>query len=92
MAYISFIFIIILIEHSVASSGDPDQTPSSVASDLGLDCTPMSHKKDAMIIWVYNNLFLILDTCKQVLLKLATVKTQMKCCIRQHFTRICTVR
>ena len=50
-----YIFILILIEHSVASSGVPDQTPRSVASDLGLECTPMSHKKDAMIIWVYNN-------------------------------------
>ena len=30
-----------------ANSGDPDQTPHSVASDLGLHCLPMSHKKDA---------------------------------------------
>ena len=25
----------------------------SVASDLGLHCLPMSHKKDARFIWVY---------------------------------------
>ena len=35
----------ILIEHSVSSSGDPDQTPHSVATDLGLHFLPMSHKK-----------------------------------------------
>ena len=29
-----------------ANSGDPDQTPHSVASDLGLHYLPMSHKKD----------------------------------------------
>ena len=34
-----------------ANCGDPDQTPHSVASDLGLHCLPMSHKKDARHIW-----------------------------------------
>ena len=34
-----------------ANSRDPDQTPHSVASDLGLHCLPMSHKKDASHIW-----------------------------------------
>ena len=29
-----------------ANSGDPDQTPHSVASDLGLRYLPMSHIKD----------------------------------------------
>ena len=33
-------------------TGDPDQTPRSVASDLGLRCLPMSHKKDARLTWV----------------------------------------
>ena len=42
-----FIFIQIVIE-----SGDPDQTPRSAASDLGLHYLPMSHKKDARIVWV----------------------------------------
>ena len=32
-------------------SEDPDQTPRSAASDLGLHCLPMSHKKDARLIW-----------------------------------------
>ena len=27
-------------------------TPYSAASDLGPQCLPMSHKKDAMLIWV----------------------------------------
>ena len=35
-----------------ANSGDPDQTPRSVASDLGLHCSYMSHKKDVRLIWV----------------------------------------
>ena len=42
----------IMIEHSLANSGYPDQMPRSVASDLGLHCLPMSHKKDARHIWV----------------------------------------
>ena len=36
----------------LANSGDPDQMPRSAASDLGLHCLPMSHKKDARLIWV----------------------------------------
>ena len=35
-----------------ANSADPDQTPLSVASDLGLHYLPICHKKDAMHIWV----------------------------------------
>ena len=30
----------------------PDGTPRSAASHLGLFCLPMSHKKDARLIWV----------------------------------------
>ena len=36
----------------LANSGDPDQTPRCAASDLGLHCLPLSHKKDARVIWV----------------------------------------
>ena len=39
------------------SIGDPDQTPHSVASDLGLHCLPMCHKKDVRHIWVKMQLF-----------------------------------
>ena len=35
-----------------ADSGDPDQMPHSVASDLGLRYLPMSHIKDARHIHV----------------------------------------
>ena len=43
-----------------ANSGDPDQTPHSVASDLSLHYLPMSHKKDNRRIWVKKcNYFLI---------------------------------
>ena len=41
------------MEHILqATSGDPDQTPRTVASDLGLQQLPMSQKKDAGLIWV----------------------------------------
>ena len=36
----------------LANSEDPDQTPRSVESDLGLHCLPMSKKWEAMLIWV----------------------------------------
>ena len=39
-----FIFIQILIEFS-ANSCDPDNTPHAAVSDLGLHCSPMSHKR-----------------------------------------------
>ena len=35
-----------------ANSGDSDQTPRYAASDLGLHCLHMSHKKDAWCVWV----------------------------------------
>ena len=34
------------------SSGDPDQTPHSVASDLGLHCLLMWHKRNDLLILV----------------------------------------
>ena len=37
-----------------ANSVDPDQTPRSVASDLGLHYLPMSHLWDARHKWVKN--------------------------------------
>ena len=44
-----------------ANSGDPDQTPHSVASDLGLHYLPMSHKKDARHILVKNAIILLIS-------------------------------
>ena len=35
-----------------ANSVDPDQTPRSLASDLGLHCLPMSHLWDTRHGWV----------------------------------------
>ena len=44
-----FHFIQILIQHILlANSENPDQTPHSVVSDLGLHCLLVSHKKDAL--------------------------------------------
>ena len=36
-----------------------DQTPYSAAADMGLHCLPMSHKKNARLIWVKINMFLL---------------------------------
>ena len=41
----------------LANSQDPDQTPRSAASDLGMHCLPRSPKRDARLIWV-NSLIL----------------------------------
>ena len=56
-----FIFIQVLIEIMQPNSGDPDQTPHSVASDLGLHYLPMSHKKGARHIWVKNAIILLIS-------------------------------
>ena len=42
-----FIFIHVLIENYASRQWRPNQTPHSVASDLGLHYLPMSHKMDA---------------------------------------------
>ena len=34
---------------TLAKMGEPDQTPCSVVTDLGLHCLSMSHKKDARL-------------------------------------------
>ena len=39
------------------NSGELDQTPRSAASDLVLHCWPMSHKKDARLIYGLRRLF-----------------------------------
>ena len=45
-----YFFIFILFRR--ANSEDPNQTPHSEASDLGLHCLPMSQKWGARLIWV----------------------------------------
>ena len=42
-----------------ANSKDPDQTPHSVASDLGLHCLPISHNMDARHMWVKKAIILL---------------------------------
>ena len=42
-----------------ANSGDPDQMPHSVVSDLGMHCLPLSNKKDARHIWNKNAIILL---------------------------------
>ena len=44
-----------------ANSGDPDQTPHSLASDLGLHYLPMSYKKVDSHIWVKNAIILLIS-------------------------------
>ena len=47
-----FIFIRLRIDIRLANSEDPDKTPPSAASDLGLHSLSMSQKWDARLIWV----------------------------------------
>ena len=47
-----FIFIQILIEHSVSKQETLIRCHIYVASDFGLNCLPMSHRKDVRLIWV----------------------------------------
>ena len=53
-----------------ANSVDPDQTPRSAASDLGLHCLPRSQKKEhqADMGWTLN-IILAVDNVKLLLLK-----------------------
>ena len=50
--YFYFIFVLFIIKISVRNSEDLHQTPLNGASDQGLHCLPMSHKRDAKLIWV----------------------------------------
>ena len=65
--------------------------PRTAASDLGLHCLPMSREKDAMLIWVKTAYLTHCgpETPKRV--PWQTGKTQMKCRIMWHFTRVSTV-
>ena len=49
-----------------ANSGDPDQTPHSVVSDLGLHYLPMAHKKSARYVWVKCNYFAYLTRVAEI--------------------------
>ena len=47
--------------YQLSNSGDPGQNLHSVASDMGLHCFPMCHKKDARLIWVKGQHCLLLQ-------------------------------
>ena len=47
----SFLFHF-LMKFLLANGIAPDGTPRFAVSHLGLSCLPMSHKKDARLIWV----------------------------------------
>ena len=50
-----FVLVLLLITEIPvlnANSADPDQTPRSAASDLGLHCLQRSHLWDARLKWV----------------------------------------
>ena len=47
-----FIFIILISFTGDTNKVDPDQTPRSAASDLGLQCFPVCYLWEAMHIWV----------------------------------------
>ena len=42
------------MKNKIANRIAPDGTPRFAASHLGLLCLTMSHKKDAMLLWVNN--------------------------------------
>ena len=43
----------------------PDQTPHYAVSDLDLHCLPMSHKKEASLIWDTKGYSML--TCRAIL-------------------------
>ena len=47
----SFIFYF-LMKIKIANRIAPDGTPRFAVSHLGLFCLPLSHKKDARLVWV----------------------------------------
>ena len=51
-----FSFLFKFKKKTQANSREPDQTPHFEASDLVLHCLPMSHRKDARLIWVKTNI------------------------------------
>ena len=57
-----------------ANSGDPDQTPRSAASDLGLHCLPIILLRVYRLKWVKNDMatrYIILDYWRVTLYPLA---------------------
>ena len=59
-----------------ANSGDPDQTPHSVASDLGLHCLPITLLRVSRLQWVI----------QQILTRLCIRLTHMTE-VKKHFDK-----
>ena len=58
-----------------ANSMEPDQTPRSAASDLGLHCLPMSHLWDVRHKWVkHSELPIHLNNALRALLSLWVIR------------------
>ena len=59
-SFLFYFFYIFLL----ANSEDPDQTPRSAASDLGLYCLPRSQKRDARLILfnIFHGLYMYLES------------------------------
>ena len=45
-------YIFFKFQYNILYNGIPDQMLHDAVSDPGLRCLPMSHKKDARLIWV----------------------------------------
>ena len=63
----------------LANIGDPDQTPHSAASDLGLPCLHMSHKTDTKPIWVNVCVRACVRACVRVCLHVRTYVRECVC-------------
>ena len=61
-----YTFIQISVEHSVSKQWRSNQMLCYAASDLGLPCLHISHKKDTMLIWV--NPFILIDFPRHVII------------------------
>ena len=59
-----------------ANSGDPDQMPHSVASDLGLHCLPNTHLGVSRLQWVKDT---VKDTVSYVRAGVSCFETHLLC-------------
>ena len=73
-----FYFYFISMKIKIANRIAPDGTQRFAVSHLGLFCLPMSHKKDARLIWVKHVLFWILIEDLFLKTKLANWSSQDK--------------
>ena len=61
-----------------SNSVDPDQTPRSAASDLGIHCLQMSHLWDARHKWVNLYVFLFIYFCDVSLIVLGSINESQR--------------